>query len=99
MAECVNVLDVRQRNITKTLTLCKLERKVNEFQGSDRLRAHLVDFLSQEINYSHLNQVNRNVVVSVYNNLKNCTYAQISYSTMDFSDPQLAGFLETLCSF
>lgn len=97
MAESVNV--VRQQNITNMTLLCKLERKIQEFEKNDRLRQLVVNFLSQEINYSHLNQTNKTIVITICNNFKNIPVTQASYATFDFSDVHLLGFLEVLCCF
>jgi hypothetical protein len=99
MSEVVSVATVRQQNITNTTILCKLERKIQEFERNDRLRNHIVSFLSQEINYSHLNQTNKTIVANMCNNFKNVPPVAVSYTTFDFSDQQLAGFLEVLCAF
>lgn len=97
MSESVAV--IRQQNVTNTTLLCKLERKIQEFEKNDRLRQLVVNFLSQEINYSHLNQTNKTIVTNIYNNFKNVPVNQISYTTFDFSDVNLSGFLEVLCGF
>lgn len=99
MAEIVSITALRQQNITHTTSLCKLERKIQEFEKNDRLRQHVVNFLNQEINYLHLNQTNRTIIMNMCNNFKTVPVVQVSYVGFDFSDLQLAGFLEVLCCF
>lgn len=99
MAEIVSVAALRQQNITHTTLLCKLERKIQEFEKNDRLRQHVVNFLNQEINYLHLNQTNKTIITNMCNNFKNTPIVQVSYVGFDFDDLQLTGFLEVLCCF
>ena len=99
MADLVSVAIIRQQNITNTTSLCKLERKIQEFKNNDGLKQHVINFLNQEINYSHLNQTNKTIIVQINNNLKQNSYVSPPYLLFDFSDQQLLEFLEILSGF
>lgn len=97
MAETIEA--IRQQNITNTTLLCRLEKKIQEFEKNTRLRKHVVNFLNQDINYSHLNPTNKLIIATMHNNFKLVPIPQVSYSGFDFNDSQLRAFLEVLFEF
>lgn len=99
MADLVSVAVIRQQNIVNTTSLCKLERKIQEFKNNIGLKQHVINFLNQEINYSHLNQTNKTIIVQINNNLKDSLNTFPLFSSFDFGDQQLLGFLEVLSGF